>query len=338
MSAQTHTPSPILFFETVNAYQRTAAIKAAIELDLFTAIGEGKQNASELAERCRATERGARILCDALVIFGFLTKQDDRYGLTADSSIFLDRRSQAYVGGSLEFLLSPTITDGFKDLAAAVRQGGTILPEEGTIAPENPVWVNFARAMTPLTTMPAQLMTGLLSYEPGRKLKVLDIAAGHGMYGITFAQQNAGAEITALDWPNVLEVAKENAHRAGLNERYRTIAGSAFDVEFGNDYDLILITNFLHHFDSPTCEKFLRKVHAALADNGQAVTLEFVPDENRIAPPATAIFSLTMLASTPRGDAYTFHEFARIFQNAGFSKSEIHQLPPTPSQAIISQK
>jgi 2-polyprenyl-3-methyl-5-hydroxy-6-metoxy-1,4-benzoquinol methylase len=338
MSAQNPTPSPILFYETVNAYERTAALKAAVELDLFTAIGEGKQTPAEIAERCVATERGVRILCDFLVVCGFITKQDARYELTKDSSIFLDRRSPAYLGGTLEFLLAPTLIESFKDLAAAVRKGGTTLPEEGTTAPENPVWVNFARGMASMMRMPAQLMTGLLSYETGRKLKVLDIAAGHGMYGITFALANAGAEITALDWPNVLEVAKENAERAGLSERYRTIAGSAFDVEYGNDYDLILITNFLHHFDSPTCEKFLSKVRAALADNGRAVTIEFVPNEDRITPPATATFALTMLATTPHGDAYTFAEFERMFQNAGFSGSELHQLPPTPSQAIISHK
>lgn len=338
MSAQNPTPSPILFYETINAYERTAALKAAVELDLFTAIGEGKQTAAELSERCAATERGVRILCDFLVVCGFITKQEARYELTQDSAVFLDRHSPAYLGGALEFLLAPTLIESFKDLAAAVRKGGTTLPEEGTTAPENPVWVNFARGMGSMMRMPAQLMTGLLSYEPERKLKVLDIAAGHGMYGITFALANAGAEVTALDWPNVLEVAKENAERAGLSQRYRTIAGSAFDVEFGGDYDLILITNFLHHFDAPTCEKFLSKVHAALADDGQAVTIEFVPNEDRITPPATAIFALTMLATTPHGDAYTFAEFQRMFQNAGFSGSELHQLPPTPSQAIISRK
>jgi ubiquinone/menaquinone biosynthesis C-methylase UbiE len=338
MSEQMPPPSPERFFEAVNAYQRPAAIKAAVELDLFTALGEGQKTAAELATQCDAAERGVRILCDYLVIMGFLTKEDGRYRLTQDSAVFLDRRSPAYMGGTLEFLLSPTLVSGFDDLAATVRKGGTMMPEGGTVAPENPVWVKFARAMAPMMAMPAQLMAKLATDEGERKLKVLDIAAGHGLFGIAIAQHNPQAEVVALDWKGVLEVAKENARKAGVAERYSAIEGSAFDVDYGAGYDLVLLTNFLHHFDPPTCESLLRKVHDALADGGKAVTLEFVPNEDRVSPPIPAAFSMMMLGSTPSGDAYTFPELERMFKNAGFSHSEPHQLPAAPQQVIISSK
>lgn len=338
MSTSQNMPSPVLFFDTVNAYQRTAAIKAALELDLFTAIAEGHQTAPLLSERLAASERGLRILCDYLSILGFLSKENDRYELTPDSAIFLNRNSPAYMGGAIEFLLSPMLTEGFANLTEAVRRGGTVLPEQGTIAPEHPVWVHFARAMAPLMTLAAQLMSNLISVEPERKLKVLDIAAGHGMFGIAVAQQHPEAEIIAVDWPHVLEVARENARKAGVEDRYSTIAGSAFEVDFGRHYDVVLLTNFLHHFDPEGCIKILKKAHAALSDGGRAVTVEFVPDEGRVTPLSTAMFSMVMLGSTPCGDAYTFREFERMFEEAGFRGSELHQLPPTPQQVIISYK
>ena len=338
MSTEQTTPSPILFFDTVNAYQRSSAIKAAVELDVFTAIAEGNQTAQAVAEKCQASERGIRILCDYLSIIGFLIKDNNRYSLTPDSAMFLDKHSPAYMGSAIEFLLSPMLTKGFDSLTEAVRQGGTVLPEEGTIAPEHPIWVDFARAMAPMMMMPAQLMAKHLEMEAGRRIKVLDIAAGHGMYGITVAQQNPQAEIVALDWPNVLEVAKENAQKAGVGDRYSTIPGSAFEVDFGRHYDLVLLTNFLHHFDVETCEKLLKKVHQTLAEGGRAVTVEFVPNEDRISPPPSAMFSMVMLGSTPAGDAYTFLEFEEMFGHAGFSRSELHQLPPSPEQLIISHK
>ena len=158
------------------------------------------------------------------------------------------------------------------------------------------------------------------------------------MYGITFAQKNPKAEITALDWPNVLEVAKENARAAGVIERFKTLEGSAFEVEFGSGYDLVLLTNFLHHFDAPACETLLRKVRAALADGGRAVTLEFVPNDDRVSPANSAMFSMVMLASTPSGDAYTFAELNKMFENAGFSRSELHDLPGGIQQVVISEK
>jgi ubiquinone/menaquinone biosynthesis C-methylase UbiE len=331
-------PTPQLFFQTANAYQRTEALKAAIELEVFTAIGEGKINIIEIAGRCSASERGIRILCDFLCLMGFLTKDGRSYKLTPESALFLDKRSPNYLGGSLEFLLSPMLTDGFKDLASAVRKGGTVASEEGTIAPEHPIWVKFARAMTGMMAMPAQLMANLVDEKADRKLRVLDIAAGHGLYGIAFANRNPQIEVVAVDWPNVLEVARENSGKAGIADRYQTIAGSAFDVDYGTGYDLVLLTNFLHHFDPATCETLLRKVYAALADDGRAVILEFVPNEDRISPPETAAFSIVMLGSTPAGDAYTFPELERMCSAAGFARSEIHQLPPSIQQAVISYK
>lgn len=336
--AETQQPSPALFFETINAYQRTQCLKGAIELELFTAIAEGAHTAAAIAQRCSASERGTRILCDFLVVNGFLTKDDNSYDLTIDSATFLNRHSPAYLGGAVRFISSPELTDSFNDVAAIVRKGGTVTGEEGTVSTENPIWIDFARGMAPLMALPAELLARLIHVDNGEKCKVLDIAAGHGLFGITIAKLNSKAEVTAVDWPGVLTVAKENAESAGVSDRFKTIPGSAFEVDFGNDYDVVLLTNFLHHFDAPTCEKLLKKVHAALAPGGRAVTFEFIPNEDRVSPPVPAAFSLMMLGTTPSGDAYTFSEFERMFSNAGFSSSELHPLPPTFQQVVISQR
>lgn len=338
MSAQSNQPSPEHFFEAVTSYQRSAALKAAVELELFTAIAEGNRDARSLAARCTASQRGVRILCDFLVITGFLTKDAGGYGLTQDSAIFLDQRSPAYMGGVLEFLLAPSLLAGFEDLAGAARKGGTVVPEGGTVSAENPVWVKFARAMVPMAAPVAGQLPPLVGAKVEGPFKVLDIAAGHGLYGLAFARHNPEAEVVALDWPAVLEVAKENARASGAAAHYSTIEGDAFGAEFGGGYDVVLLTNFLHHFDAPTCETLLRKVHAALKEGGAALTLEFVPNEDRVTPPLSAAFSLTMLAGTPAGDAYTFPELQSMFANAGFSSSEAHPLPASPQQAIVSRK
>lgn len=334
----TNQPTPALFFDTANAYQRTEALKSAIELNLFTVIGEGKTSADAIAQQCETSERGMRILCDYLVIIGFLTKDGDSYALTPDSATFLDKRSPAYLGGTIEFLLTPKLIDNFKQLTAAVKKGGTVSSEEGMIEAENPAWVSFARAMAPMMAMPAQLIAKLIDKDAKGPLKILDIAAGHGLYGLAFAKRNPDAQVTALDWANVLEVAKENAQATGVSDRYQTIAGSAFDVDYGSGYDIVLLTNFLHHFDVATCETLLRKVRASLSEGGHAVTLEFVPNDDRVSPPQAAAFSIMMLGSTPSGDAYTFSELEKMFQNAGFKSSEMHELPPTIQRVIISRK
>lgn len=338
MSAQAQQPSPALFFDTITAYQRSDAMRAAIEIDLFTAVGEGNRTAARIAAHCKASERGTRILCDYLTMIGFLTKEGSDYGLTQDSAVFLDRRSPAFMGDAITFIASDQIKEGFKHLTDAVRKGGTAVPDDGTLAPEHPIWIKFARAMASMMRPVAQGIAQMIDPEANRKLKVLDIAASHGLFGIAFATRNPNAEIVGLDWGSVLEVSKENAKAAGVADRHSTIAGSAFEVDYGTDYDVVLLTNFLHHFDAPTNEKLLRKVHAALAEGGRAVTLEFVPNDDRVSPQGVAGFSLTMLAGTPSGDAYTFAEFDRMFKNAGFAKNELHEIPPAIQRLIVSHK
>src|SRR5216683_4823303 len=188
--------------------------------------------------------------------------------------------------------------------------------------------------MAPMMRMPAERIAALLDAAAGKPWKVLDIAAGHGMFGITLAKHNPQAEIVAVDWAPVLEVAKSNAQAAGVAARYRTLPGSAFDVEFGTGYDVVLLTNILHHFGAAENEALLRKVHAALKPSGRAVTLEFVPNEDRVTPSIAAKFSLTMLAGTHDGDAFTFPEFERMFRNVGFPSSTLHALPPSPEHVI----
>ena len=320
-AAQHHQPTPERFFNAINAYQQTEAIKAAIELEIFTAIAEGNVQAASIAKRCQAAERGVRILCDFLTIHGFLTKDGDTYVLAPDSALFLDRHSPAYLGGAIEFLLTSRVREGNARITEAVRQGGTALGE-GTLARENPDWVRFAKAMMPLMQMPAEIMATELR-KGGEAQKVLDVAAGHGIFGIAVAKQNPAAHVYAADWKNVLEVASKNAQALGVADRYHLLPGSAFETDFGANYDLVLITNFLHHFDPPTCTGFMRKVHSALKPGGRAAIAELVPNPDRITPPTAAAFSMMMLATTPRGDAYTFVELESISKNAGFTRVEL---------------
>lgn len=329
-------PEPI--FDALNAFQLTAAMKAAIELDLFTGIGEGKTTPAALGAHCQAAERGMRILCDYLTVQGFLTKHDGHYGLTPTTATFLDRRSPAYMGAVSRFLSSDDTLDRYKDFTPVVRNGGALFQPDGVVAPENPDWVEFARSMAPVFVVPSEKLAVLVGADEGKKWRVLDIAAGHGLYGLAIARHNPNAEIFAVDWAAVLEVARENAEKFGVADRFHPLPGSAFDVDFGDGYDVVLLTNFLHHFDPATIEKFATKVHAALRPGGTAVLLEFIPNEDRVSPPAPAKFSLIMLGNTPSGDAYTFSEYQRMLVNAGFHSPELHPLPPTFFSVILARK
>jgi ubiquinone/menaquinone biosynthesis C-methylase UbiE len=177
----------------------------------------------------------------------------------------------------------------------------------------------------------------LIPLDQSRPSKVLDISASHGMWGIAFAKKNPKARIVASDWAPVLSIAREHAASAGVGDRFDTIAGSAFDVDLGGDYDVALIPNFLHHFSAADCIRFLKKVRTALRPDGTVVIVEFVPNDDRVTPPAPASFSLVMLASTAEGDAYTFADYSEMLQHAGFKTPVQHALPASMNVAVIAK-
>jgi 2-polyprenyl-3-methyl-5-hydroxy-6-metoxy-1,4-benzoquinol methylase len=327
--------SPALIFDLLQAHQRTAALCAAIELDLFRAVGEGPSDVAALAQRCSASPRGIRILCDYLTIVGLLQKEDGLYRHSLTSATFLDPRSPACVASIARFLGNPAMQEVDQHLADIVRNGRTSLPGQGSVEPDNPIWVEFAHSMAPMMAPMAGPLGAIALDGLTGPVKVLDIAAGHGLFGIAVAKQNPEAQIVALDWAAVLEVAKENARKAGVGDRMHLLPGSAFDVDYGGDYDVVLLTNFLHHFDVPTCVNLLKKVHASLKPGGRAATLEFVPNEDRVTPPMAAAFSLTMLASTVAGDAYTFKELSEMYSEAGFANMTAHPLPKSPHTVVM---
>jgi 2-polyprenyl-3-methyl-5-hydroxy-6-metoxy-1,4-benzoquinol methylase len=336
--SQSQKPSPERIFGVLNAFHSSAALKTAIELGIFTAIAEGADRANAIAQRVNASERGVRILCDYMTIQGFLTKSEDRYALTQESGIFLNRHSPAYMGTLADFLASEVPKKSFDALTETVKKGGTTVAQGDNTKPNDELWVNFARTMAPLTTVSAGFIAELTGAKEGKACKVLDVAAGHGMFGINIAKQNPNAQITAVDWAPVLEVAKENAVAAGVADRLSFKPGSAFEADLGDGYDFVLLTNIFHHFNIPTCEKLMRRVQAALKPSGKAITLEFVPNEDRVTPPMAAAFSLIMLAETDAGDAYTFSQYEKMFWNAGFAKTTLHPVPDMPQQVLLSEK
>ena len=326
---------PRLIFEMLQAHQRTAALKAAIDLDLFRAIGEGPGDVASLARNCSASERGIRILCDFLTICGLLVKEDGRYRHSPASAAFLDPRSPSCVASIANFLANPAMREPYDRLAEIVRTGRTILPGAGSVEPENPLWVQFAQNMAPMMAPMAGPLGALVLEGSTSPMRVLDIAAGHGLFGIEVAKQNPHARVTGLDWAPVLRVALDNARKAGVQDRYEMLPGSAFEVDFGGPYDAVLLTNFLHHFDQPTCVGLLKKIHGALRPGGRVATLEFVPNEDRVSPPMPAAFSLTMLTSTEAGDAYTRSQLSAMYDQAGFTRVSAHAIPMSPHTVVL---
>ena len=224
-------PTPDRILGDLWAFRRTAALKAAIELDLFSKITEGADTVEAIAKSCAASTHGTRILCDFLTISGHLLKEGSSYRLPPESAHFLDRRSPAYLGTASTFIVAPEMAAYVLNEAKSfVVKGGTTFKGGNSVQPENPIWVEFARQMAPLVAPLTVALADALEVAAAGPLDVLDIAAGHGLFGIAIATRNPRARITAVDWAAVLEVAVENAAKAGVAERIPALEADVQDL------------------------------------------------------------------------------------------------------------
>jgi len=298
--------------EEFRAFERTFALRTAIEMDLFTRIGAGTNTVRALAADAGSSERGVRTLCDYLTVQGHLLKRGTRYSLTFNTRLYLSTASPAYLGSAVKFLASDATVAAFSRLRQTMKQGTAAVPALD--------WVEYARSMAPLAQPTAQLAATALKVDSAGTIQVLDLGAGHGLYGIAIAEKNPSADIFALDSSAVLKIATENARQAGVAERYHPIPGDAFKAEFGGPYDLVLAANFAHHLDEASNIRLFRKIRAALKPKGTMVLIEWVPNADRISPSPDAAFALTVFATSARGAIYTLREYSQMLRAAGFGQ------------------
>ena len=320
-------------YDVALGYQKTAALIAAVKLDIFTLIGNGNITPDVLSFKTGASVRGLRILCDYLTVIGLLSKRELSYSLSPAARRYLDRSSPAAMGSCIAFLAAPEmISLLLDDPVSYVRHGGS--KGLANLAPDHPIWVRFAHAMIPFAAPTAKLLSDLCCKLARKASHRTRHCGGSWPLWYRSGEIAAASSVTAVDWAEVLSVARMNAEAAGVQDRLRMIAGSAFDVDWGRGFDLVLLANFLHHLAPDECILLLRKLKSSLSPTGQVLAVDFVPNPDRVSPPLQAMFSFWMLASTPHGEAHTVGDLDEMARRAGFEGVTSHSLDPTPERLL----
>jgi SAM-dependent methyltransferase len=311
-------------------YRAAAVLRAAMELDVFTAIAQGRRTAAAVARARGGTERSMRILLDATASSApdLLRKRGAGYALTPASRRYLTSTSPDSLLELVPLYGHRTMWDAFHGLAAAVRAGTSVL-ESDAHAKDQEFWETFARATVRDGAARARRLRRLLGRLPG-SAEVLDLACGSGSYGAEFAK--AGARVTLFDQPNVLRVT-----RRLVEPPVRFLEGDLFRTPFGGPYDVIVASHVFHHFDPRECAVLARKCGAALKPGGRLAIQEFVPDEARSRRAQPLMFAATMLVWTRAGDAYRASEYRRWLSDAGLERFRHHALD-LPGDFLVARK
>ncbi len=295
-------------------------LSAGVELNVFGHIADGCVTASEVANAAEASERGMRMLLDALVGIGFLTKSDGRYGLKEIARRHLVPKAPEYLG---DFLALTEIWDAWGYLTEAVRTGRPYLPVNQKEVAED-FFPKLIRSLHVTHAEPARRAAEILrAGGVSRGLRVLDVACGSAIWSIPIAEADPEARVTALDFPRVLELTRKFLEQHRVESRFEFLPGDLKSVELGEArYDLAILGNIVHSEGEQSSRDLFRRVHRALAPGGRVVILEMVPNDERTAPVFALIFALNMLVNTTAGDTYTFAEYDQWLREAGFQRVE----------------
>jgi len=314
--------------QMIRGYWPSRCILTALELDIFTAVGDGA-NAEQIGTRIQANARAVGMLLNALVALGLLSKSGDVYSNTPESARFFVQGSKDNHRNGLLHIAN--IWHRWSTLTDAVRRGSHIpIDRDNT-----PGWTrDFIAAMQRIAKERAPHVVKTLGTAGARR--VLDLGGGSGAYSIAFAKACPEVRCEILDLPEVVPLAAEYISKAGVSAQVSLRAGDMLRDDFGSGYDIIMLNAICHMFSEEQNQDIFRRAHDALAPHGRLVVQDFFLNPDKTGPQHAALFSLNMLVATDAGASYSELEYTLWMEAAGFTEVSRINLPG-PSDLIVGR-
>ncbi len=303
--------TPAAFRERVSMFQQSRVLLTAVELGLFTALGEGGLTSAETARALQTDARATDRLMTALAAMGYLEKAGSRYanGTFAARHLVLGR--PGYMAGLMH---SMHLWKTWSTLTGAVRAGRSVVPREAGEAGAR--WREaFIAAMHWRGAQQAPVEMALIDLGPVTRM--LDAGGGSGAYAMACVRARPGLDAVVFDLPEILPITRRYVEEAGLADRVTLVAGDLTTDDLGQDFDLVLVSSIVHSFPPEENRKLIAKTAHALRPGGQVVVRDFLMQEDRSGPLSSALFALNMLVGTEAGDTYTESEIRAWMEAAG---------------------
>jgi SAM-dependent methyltransferase len=311
-------------------------LEAAIRHRVFDVLASGAKTVQEVHADTGASERGLTAIMNALVGLNFLAKDvRGAYSLTPESDTFLVSTKPGYLGGFLRHCSQHLIPKWLhlNDIVASGRPVEAVNQEESG----GSFFHEFVSDIFPTSYPSAQNLARHLSSSGSAPRRVLDLAAGSGVWSIALAQSSEAVHVTAVDWPEVIPVTRATVSRFGLTDRFSFIEGDLLQAEFGSHHTVATLGHILHSEGRERSRTLLAKTFRALAPGGTIAIAEFLVNAERTGPPNGLFFAVNMLVNTDNGDTYSFEEISGWLVEAGFTDARLLE-SPGPSPLILATK
>jgi SAM-dependent methyltransferase len=330
-------PTPERLMRLASGYGPPLVIGTAVNNKVFDSLAAGAKTAEEISKETGASIRGLRAIMNSLVGLELLKKnRRGKYSLTPESAAFLLRDKPATQAGFFATIL-PQLVSKWLSLTEVVREGRPVLAvnreTEGT-----EFFSQLVENIIPMSYPPAQKLGDHLKLARTRnEIRVLDLAAGSGIWGIALAQKSPRVRATAVDWAGMIPTTKRITRNFGVADRFQFIEGDLLEANFGNGYDIAILGHILHSEGEERSRELLRKTFRALKSGGTVAIAEWLVNDERTEPLPSLMFAVQMLVNTDKGDTFSFNEIKSWLEDAGFRK--VRKLKaPGPSPLILATK
>ena len=319
------------------AYAPPLIISAAVSNKVFDALENGAKTVEQVSKETGASVRGLRAIMDALVGLELLKKdRKGKYSLTPESEAFLISNKPGTVAGFFSSIL-PQLNSRWLRLSDAVRDGRPVVAvnqeAEGT-----EFFSELVENIIPMSYPGAQKLGDHLKLAKAKSdVRVLDLAAGSGIWGIGLAQKSPRVRVTAVDWAGMIPTTKRITEKFGVRDCFHFMEGDLMEANFGNGYDIATLGHILHSEGEQRSRQLLKKTFGALKPGGTIAIAEWLVNDRRTEPTHSLMFAVQMLVNTERGDTFSFNEIKSWLEDAGFKK--VRKLEaPGPSPLILATK
>src|SRR5437762_6780344 len=317
------------------AYAPPLIISAAVNNKVFDTLKSGAKTIEQLKKETGASARGLRAIMDALVGLELLKRdRQSRYSLTPESQAFLTSEKPGTLAGFFGSIL-PVMISRWLRLTDIVREGRpAVAVNQETEGTE--FFSQLVETIIPMSYAGAQKLAEHLNVAKARDgLRIIDLAAGSGIWGIALAQKSPRVRVTAIDWAGMISTTKRITGKFGVRDRFDFIEGDLLQANFGNGYDVATLGHILHSEGEERSRQLLKKTFRALKSGGTIAIAEWLVNDDRTKPVPSLMFSVQMLVNTEKGDTFSFNEIKNWLEDAGFNK--VRKLEaPGPSPLILA--
>ncbi len=328
--------TPERLMQLASAYQPPLIIGAAVSNKLFDTLANGAKNAEQLSQDTGASVRGLRAILNALVGLELLKKNGDNYSLTPESEAFLVSNKPGTLAGFFPMNMKRSIPL-WLTLDDIVRTGE---PAEARNEehPGTEFFTELVENIIPMSYGSAQALADHLKLANAKQpTRVLDIAAGSGIWGIALAQKSPQVQVTAVDWAGMIPTTKRITQKFGVSDRFKFIEGDIGEVDFGNGYEVATLGHILHSEGKERSRQLLKKTFGALKPGGTIAIGDWLVNDERTEPLPALIFAVTMLVNTEEGDTFSFNEIKGWLEEAGFKNARTVEAPG-PSPLVLATR